>query len=303
MAMNQERYDRSQRLFGAEGQEKISRTRVVIAGVSGLGSPLAQQIALLGPERVTLIEPEDLDETNRNRFVAQRASDPVPGSSKVSLAARMIRDLNPNVAVDEIYGSIVGGTSFAAVRDGHYIFGCFDHDGPRFVLNEVCAAYQKPFFDLASDVPEPGVYGGRVCIAGIGNGCLCCRGILDMKAVGEWLSSPEDRAVQDAIYGIGRENLKDKGPSVAPLNGVIANLAALEFMVAVTGLRAPRALLNYYGHLAKLTEGSRPDRRYCPFCDGMRKGGDNGDIERYLKIPHLIDGSQSHHPGSVEASA
>lgn len=91
------RYDRNVRLFGEEGQRKLLSTRVVIAGAGGLGSPSAQHLALLGVGKIALIDDDELDETNRNRFVGARHNDPVPGSSKVALAARLIKEINPDI--------------------------------------------------------------------------------------------------------------------------------------------------------------------------------------------------------------
>ena len=77
-----ERYDRNLGLFGDEGQRRLRDATTVVVGVSGLGSPLAQQLGLLGVGRIGLIDPQELDETNRNRFVGACECDPVPGSRK-----------------------------------------------------------------------------------------------------------------------------------------------------------------------------------------------------------------------------
>jgi len=195
-----DRYDRSLLLFGAEGQAKLAEVRATVVGVSGLGSPLVQHLALLGIGDLTLVEPEELDDTNRNRFVGARVSDPVPGSPKVDLAARLVAEINPDVKVHRLRCSLVTSQAFAAIRASDWVFGCLDHDGPRYVLNELSAACKNKYIDLASDVPEPGVYGGHVCVSGFSGGCLSCRGLLDMKAVNRWLASPEARAAHDAIW-------------------------------------------------------------------------------------------------------
>ena len=54
--------------------------------------------------------------------------------------------------------------AFEALKEVDYVFGCMGDDGVRFFLNEACLAYEKPLIDLASDVPEPGVFGGPVAI-------------------------------------------------------------------------------------------------------------------------------------------
>jgi molybdopterin/thiamine biosynthesis adenylyltransferase len=77
-----DRYHRNILLFGAEGQRKLRNTSVFIGGAGGLGSALSQHLALLGVKRVTPADYDELDESNRNRFVGARHGDPVPGSAK-----------------------------------------------------------------------------------------------------------------------------------------------------------------------------------------------------------------------------
>jgi molybdopterin/thiamine biosynthesis adenylyltransferase len=282
-----ERYDRQIRLFGAEGQARLRKTSVSLAGVGGVGSAAAQHLALLGVGHVSPIEPEELDGTNRNRFIGARHDDPVPGSPKAMLAARTIEEINPEVSVTEIRSGLVSTEAFAAIKKGDWVIGCFDHDGPRFILNELCSAYAKPYIDIAADVPEPGVYGGRVYISLSGNGCLYCMGELDMDTVHRYLSSESERKAIDAIYGVDRDALAENGPSVSTVNGVVAALAMTEFMAAVTGMRAPARLINYRGHLSSVTVSKDEPRPDCPYCKGIRGTGAKADVERYLRMPDL----------------
>lgn len=283
-----ERYDRNILLFGAEGQEKLRQTSIVVVGSGGLGSPFIQHAALLGVKRITSIDDEELDETNRNRFIGARYTDPVPGSPKVTLMDRLIREINPEVESVPLHRGLVSEEAFDAIKKGDWVIGGFDGDGPRSVLNELCAAYKKPYIDLASDVPEAGIYGGRVCVSMNGNGCLDCLNLLERKAIRRFFETEKSREEEDAIYGITKGALEKKGPSVSPINGVIASLAATEFMVAVTGLRAPTRLLEYRGHMSSKvlvsTDAPRPD---CPCCKGVWGKGAAAEIERYLDLPHL----------------
>jgi hypothetical protein len=67
---------------------------------------------------------------------------------------------------------------------------------------------------------------------------------------------------------------------VIPADG--PSLGAAEFMAAVTDMREPRLLLNYCGHLGKVTDASntvsQPD---CPRMSGGKR--EVADVERYLK--------------------
>jgi hypothetical protein len=126
-------------------------------------------------------------------------------------------------------------------------------------------------------------------IAWNGSGCLHCLGLLDPDDVRRYLSSEEEQAAEAAIYGVPRAALGEAGPSVSPVNGAVASLAAIEFMVAVTGMAEPRRLINYAGHLLRVTTANAPESD-CPYCKGIRGAGAAADVERYLKIPHLQAG-------------
>ena len=80
------RYDRSIRFFGHEGQERLATASVVVVGVGGLGTHVVQQLALLGVGKLTMVDDEELEESNRNRYVTARSTDPIPGSFKAHLA-------------------------------------------------------------------------------------------------------------------------------------------------------------------------------------------------------------------------
>jgi molybdopterin/thiamine biosynthesis adenylyltransferase len=235
---------------------------------------------------VTLIDDEELYETSRNRFVGARHDDPVPGSPKAAIARRLIHEINPDVDVIALRTGLVTPEAFEVVKASDWVFGCFDEDGPRFILNELSAAYAKPYVDLASDVPEPGVYGGRVCIAWDGRSCMHCLGLLDLDDIRRYLSAEQEEAARAAIYGVPRAALGEAGPSVSPVNGVVAALAATEFMMAVTGMAEPRRLINYAGHLLRVTTAKEP-KSDCPYCKGLRGHCAAADADRYLKMPHL----------------
>src|SRR5450432_3045144 len=97
MMAGPDRYHRSILLFGEEGQRKLRATSVVVAGAGGLGSPLAQHLALLGVRKIVLVDSDELDETSRNRFIGAHHDDAVPGSPKVLLVDRLIKTINPGV--------------------------------------------------------------------------------------------------------------------------------------------------------------------------------------------------------------
>ncbi|MDP9225949.1 MAG: ThiF family adenylyltransferase [Actinomycetota bacterium] len=283
--MTTERFARHLPLFGEEGQKKLGASRVAVVGVGGLGTHVVQQLGLLGVGHLSLVDPQELATTDRNRTVTARHDDPIPGSRKVDLAERALNRFDPNIKVEKIPKSLMTEEAFAAVMAADYVFGCLDSEGLRLVLNELAAAYARPYFDLASDV-LPGdrpAYGGRVCVAWSGDGCLVCRGLLDLGEAQLDLSSPEARRDRDALYGVKRGDLGRSGPSVVSINGAVASLGVTEFMVAVTGLRPPKPALNWYAHLGRLTTPTDPPSADCYYCKGIRGRGDAADVQRYIR--------------------
>ena len=97
--MSNTRFDRNILFFGREGQERLSDANVAVVGIGGLGSHVVQQLALLGVGRLILIDSEELDDTNRNRYIGARHDDPVPGTPKVAIGQRLAHEINPQINV------------------------------------------------------------------------------------------------------------------------------------------------------------------------------------------------------------
>ncbi len=282
--MDKERLDRNIRFFGKEGQRKISSLIVVIVGIGGLGTHVLQQLALLNVKILILIDNEAIDKTNSNRYVTIHHTDP-PGTLKVDIGKRLIKKINPAIEVVTIPKSLISKDAFDAIKRSDYVFGCVDKDAPRMILNELCAAYKKPYLDLASDI-IPGNspdYGGRICTSWDGNGCLDCFDLLDKAEIQEQLESKEARIDRAAIYGVPVEALDEAGPSVVSINGVVASLAVTEFMLWVTGIRMPNRVITYNGKMGIVTVSRDEPASDCYYCKGVRGKEDETDVQRYLK--------------------
>ncbi len=279
------RYDRNARFFGQSGQDAIAAANVAVVGVGGLGTHVVQQLALLGVGSLVLIDSEEVEETNRNRYVGLRHDDPVPGLLKVDLGRRLTGEINPEVGVISISDDLRSQPAFDAIIESDYVFGCLDNDGSRLVLNELCLAYEKPYFDLASDIVEGGTnYGGRVCAVLDGPGCLVCYDELDLEAARIDLMSDKQRRDYADIYGIPLSELGQVGPSVVSINGVVASLGVTEFMLSATGMpRKPRAVLKYRGEMGVVTTPTPNPDSDCYQCSAIRGKGQEADVQRYIR--------------------
>ena len=290
--MRNEKYDRNMRFFGREGQGRLASASVAVVGIGGLGTHVVQQLALLGVGQLTLIDDEETDETNHNRYVGLRYDDPVPGTLKVANGERIALTVNPDIEIVSIPEPLASSRAFEGVIDCDYVFGCLDNEGARLILTELCAAYSKPYFDLASDIlVEDNRYGGRVCVAWDGNGCLVCYDELDVVAAREDLMDPHARRDHQDIYGVPRDALGEVGPSVVSINGVVASLGVTEFMLVATQVRdVPRGLSTYRAHAGIVSVAGDDPSPDCYYCYGIRGKGPETDVWRYARVTHTVSG-------------
>ncbi len=279
-----ERYDRNIRLFGEDGQEKLRKLKVSVVGVGGLGTHIIQQLAHFGVGSIALIDFEDLDITNLNRYVGTRLDH--VGESKVHLGKLIINSIDPDIQVNPICESLVSKNAFNSIKKSDYVFGCLDCEGARLILNELCLAYDRPYFDLSSDINPgpPTIYGGRVCFVSDLSGCLYCLGELDIAEASLILSGPHQRDEIQAIYGVDTRYLGKTGPSVVSINGVIASLAVTEFMVDATGLRQANTLIKYYGEQSIVRKSKDKGLSDCYNCQQIRGKGDAAEVDRYVEM-------------------
>ncbi len=77
-----------------------SGQKIVLAGVGGLGSVMAEHLVHLGFSRIGLIDPDCLEISNMNRFVGATLEDAKIGLPKVEVVERHIKSINPNISVD-----------------------------------------------------------------------------------------------------------------------------------------------------------------------------------------------------------
>lgn len=279
-----ERFSRHLELFGEAGQARLATKDLVVVGASGLGTPALLYLAFLGPKRIRIIEPGYLKESSRNRNFAARNSDAPDITRKVDIAARMVRLKSSRTTVDIIPDRLESDSAFAAIESTDYVFGCIDDDGVRFVLNEVCLAYDKPLIDMASDVQaDSEEFGGRVASVRPGEGCLYCLGLLDDQGVRRYLSSRSELLNEAAAYGVPLDRLvSGTGPSVATINGIVAGLGVTEFWADVTGLRKTHRSIIYLGSEAALRKSIDRPAADCYYCNVVRGAGLNAGIHRHV---------------------
>ena len=133
-----ERYSRHILLpeVGGIGQEKLLAASVLVVGAGGLGAPMLQYLAAAGVGRLGVIDADTVDLSNLQRQIIHRTQD--VGVPKAESAARMIRDLNPDVQVDLYQERITAKNALDIIAQYDIVADGTDNFPTRYLLNDAC---------------------------------------------------------------------------------------------------------------------------------------------------------------------
>ena len=96
--MIKEQFSRMARLYGESAIEKLSCSSVLLFGVGGVGSYVAESLARAGVGRMCLVDPDEVCESNINRQMTALHS--TIGKKKAEVMAQRMRDINPDMTVE-----------------------------------------------------------------------------------------------------------------------------------------------------------------------------------------------------------
>lgn len=88
------------RLYGVQGAQRIRAAHVVVVGIGGVGSWTAEALARSGVAALTLIDLDNVAESNINRQI--HALGATVGQAKVDAMAERIADIHPGCRVTRI---------------------------------------------------------------------------------------------------------------------------------------------------------------------------------------------------------
>ncbi|CAM1351773.1 ThiF family adenylyltransferase [Tenacibaculum insulae] len=132
--------ERTELLVKKEGIEKLKKANILIVGLGGVGSFAAEFIARAGVGKMTIIDGDAFDETNKNRQLP--ALNSTVGKSKVSVIADRIKDINPDIELKTLEEFLSPERAFEVVnKEYDYVMDCIDSITPK--INLIVAAKRK----------------------------------------------------------------------------------------------------------------------------------------------------------------
>jgi molybdopterin/thiamine biosynthesis adenylyltransferase/rhodanese-related sulfurtransferase len=124
------------REIGVEGQLKLLRSKVLIVGAGGLGSPCALYLAAAGVGAIGIIDHDVVDVSNLQRQIIHRTED--VGRPKVESAKEAIKRLNPDVEVITYSERLSKENGWEIFQDYDLVIDGSDNFPTKYLINDLC---------------------------------------------------------------------------------------------------------------------------------------------------------------------
>ena len=142
---NQERYSRQILLpeIGTDGQQMIEQASVLIVGVGGLGTLVAQYLAMAGIGKIGLMDFDRVSESNLNRQVLYKEKD--INLPKVEAAKKSLLEINATLNY-LTFNEILSSENAAGIfRTFDLIVDGTDNIISKYLINDTCNELNKPW--------------------------------------------------------------------------------------------------------------------------------------------------------------
>ena len=125
--------------IGEEGQEKLSKIRVLQIGAGGLGSPFALYLVAAGIKELTILDNDTLSLSNLQRQILYKESQ--IGIEKVLAAKESLATLNSEVEINTYNEYVDENSVVKYIENKDFIVDCSDNFKTKFLVNEVAVNY------------------------------------------------------------------------------------------------------------------------------------------------------------------
>ncbi len=197
--------------LGIEGQERLLKSRVLIVGAGGLGSPVCLYLASAGVGHIEIADDDHVELSNLQRQIMHTSER--LGELKVESAREAIRQINPETIVTTHATRLDQAMLNERIAGVDLVLDCCDNFETRHAVNRACVANRVPLVSGAAVR-----FDGQVCVYDVRDSASPCYHCLFPEA--------QDVApVNCATMGV-----------FAPLVGIVGSLQAAEAIKVLTHL-------------------------------------------------------------------
>jgi molybdopterin/thiamine biosynthesis adenylyltransferase len=232
-------FRRTVTVWGRQNHEVLARLRIGIVGLGSVGSIVAEILARMGMQRISLIDFDEVQPHNLDRLMGATSDD--IGTLKVVVAKRQIEESATASAVDITLSpfSLAEEEGYRAALDCDVIFCCVDRPRARHILNHFAYGHLIPVVDGGIEVRfnEVGEFKGvdwQLQTVAPGRPCLQCLGAYKVSDVDLEASGKFD----DPSYmkGLPKDHRYKNNENVFPFSTNLASLEVLQMIALVTGV-------------------------------------------------------------------
>jgi len=169
-AFAQEFYSRQVTLkeLGEAGQEKLSKAKVAVVGVGGLGTVSSLYLALAGVGYIRLIDQDTVETHNLHRQILYTPDD--LHYPKAEAAAKRLQKLNPLITVEAVPENLHPSNAERLLEGVDCVVDGLDNMMTRYIVNRACVKLKIPYVFGAAI----GVEGNISVFSPPETGCLEC---------------------------------------------------------------------------------------------------------------------------------
>ena len=128
--------------IGGPGQQRLKNARVLVVGAGGLGAPLIQYLAAAGVGKIGIVDDDIVSLSNLQRQTIFATED--IGAHKAVAAARFVRNLNPNVVVEEHVTRLDPHNARALIAFYDVVAEGSDNFATRYAVSDACFHERRP---------------------------------------------------------------------------------------------------------------------------------------------------------------
>ena len=140
-----ERYNRQILIsnLGLGGQRELRASKVVVAGIGGLGCLSSLYLTAAGIGKIILVDKGKFKQSDLNRQILCWQRD--IGRFKTDVAKEKLVALNPEIQVEALVAEITKDGVHDVIGDADVVVDGLDNWRTRFVLNDYCVMQDIPF--------------------------------------------------------------------------------------------------------------------------------------------------------------
>lgn len=129
--------------IGYNGQLRLKNAKACVIGLGGLGCPVATQLTAMGIGHLRLVDRDVVERSNLQRQHLYSVAS--IGYPKVEVAARKLRELNPNVEIEPLPLSLNANNAEGIIEGVDIVVDGLDRMEPRYAINRACVKLKIPY--------------------------------------------------------------------------------------------------------------------------------------------------------------